>query len=187
LLNPSWIDNNQSTPKVNLKFTQIRGFISHIFNTFGILKNLFKTIFTNAILPDLDEDIMKLLPYDKPGRAVFCSIVSVGGGINFPYILLPRPRGVAIWSSVFSFTDVANIFTGKGFYAAGAQKGIVLGFMGLGFTFYNTGFRISYVLIGFALFTSVTSEHIEYIGHQKNVHNISDRKGIMVDYREDKI
>jgi hypothetical protein len=98
------------------------------------------------------------------GTSVFCSVSSAGSGILMPLFMLPRPRAVAMWfsSSYYGVTSVANLFTGKGFLAGGAQGGFLLGFMGIGLTYAIPGYTV-YGFIGYSLFAGVTAEYMEFL------------------------
>jgi len=99
------------------------------------------------------------------GTSVFCSISSVGSGIMMPLFMLPRPRAVAVWASSSYYggiTSVANLFTGRGFLAGGAQVGLLLGFMGIGLTYAIPGYTV-YGFIGYSLFAGVTADIMEFL------------------------
>jgi len=99
------------------------------------------------------------------GTSVFCSVSSAGAGMMMPLFMLPRPRAVAVWSSSPSYyggiTSVANMFTGKGFLAGGMQRGLLLGFMGIGLTYAVPGYTV-YGFIGYSLFAGVNAEYMEF-------------------------
>jgi hypothetical protein len=80
-----------------------------------------------------------------------------------PLFLLPRPRGIAVWSATEGYTAAAELLSpvGKGFMAEGAQSGLALGFVGLGLTFAIPG-EMVYGFIGYALFTSVNADNIMF-------------------------
>jgi len=98
------------------------------------------------------------------GTSVFCSVSSAGAGMMMPLFMLPRPRAVAMWfsSSDYGVTSVANLFTGRGFLAGGAQGGLLLGFMGIGLTYAIPGYTV-YGFIGYSLFAGVTAQYMEFL------------------------
>jgi len=100
------------------------------------------------------------------GKSVFCSVSSAGSGMLMPLFMLPRPRAVAIWVSSPSYyggiTSVANMFTGRGFLAGGMQRGLLLGFMGIGLTYAVPGYTV-YGFIGYSLFAGVNAEYMEFL------------------------
>ena len=96
------------------------------------------------------------------GTNVFCSISCGGSGMLMPLFMLPRPRAVAFWVASDAVTSVANLFTGKGFLAGGIQRGLLLGFMGIGLTYAIPGYTV-YGFIGYSLFAGVAAEYIEFL------------------------
>ncbi len=110
-----------------------------------------------------------LLP--SRGSELFCTFVSTGSGALLPIIALPRlipilmtpiPRLFVWWRAQEAITSCGGLRSETGFIAYGQQKGIALGFWGIGFTFSLPPFMGVYGLIGFALFASVNAERIEY-------------------------
>jgi len=66
------------------------------------------------------------------------------------------------WKAQEAMTSCGGLRSGTGFIAYGQQKGVALGFWGLGFTFSLPPLMGVYGLIGYALFATVTAEEIEY-------------------------
>jgi hypothetical protein len=161
LLNPSWLNNKQKTLPVKPMFPIIRNFVSRILGVFANLQQFFKMRFGNDVPYGFDENILPSLPYNDTGTATFCSMGSGGNGSTLPFFLLPRPRCIAMWSSTEGVTATAGLLTGKGFIAEGAQTGLALGFVGLGLSVAIPGYRF-YGFIGYALFTSVSADNIEF-------------------------
>jgi len=114
-----------------------------------------------------------LLPRPRaPGRAseTFCNYVSTGSGSALPIIILPRlipilltpiPRLFVRWSTYEGWTSCGGMRSGKGFIATGAQRGIALGFWGIGFSIFIPPV-MAYGLFGYALYASVNAENISY-------------------------
>lgn len=101
-------------------------------------------------------------PYGERASALFCSMTSGGSGLVFPPILLPRPRIVMVWRGYPTTTSVAELSTGNGFVATGDQQGLAVGFLGIGIMFALPGVPAFYGFVGYALFTTVDAESIEY-------------------------
>jgi hypothetical protein len=95
------------------------------------------------------------------GTCVLCSVGGEGSGILIPLFLLPRPRIAMLWLSSDSITTAANLLTGKGYVAGGAQKGFTFGFMGIGISYAVPGYTL-YGFIGYALLASTTAEYVEH-------------------------
>ena len=157
LLNPSWLDDKQSKPKVITNFPLLRGFLSHILGVFVKLQQFFKLRFIETNPMDFDENILPSLPYNYTVTATFCLITSMGNGTTIPLFLLPRPRGVAMWYGYATLTAAGEPHTGKSFFARHEQLGFALGFLGLGFTDVSNDY---YLFLGCALFTWVNAEYI---------------------------
>ncbi len=94
------------------------------------------------------------------GICTLCSMGGEGRGLLFPLFLLPRPRISMLWLGN-GITYAANLLTSKGYIAAGAQTGLVLGFMGIGITWAIPGYTI-YAFIGYALLAATAAENVEY-------------------------
>jgi len=161
LLNPSWLKNKQRTPTTRTRTPLLKSFKSSISEKIVNLQQIFKNRFEKTILKNFDRNTMMPSSYADTATATFCSISSGGSGTTFPLVLLPRPRGIATWSASLAVTLVGELRTGKGFTAEGAQTGTVLGFMGLGLTYAVPGYTM-YGFVGYALFTSVNAESIEF-------------------------
>jgi len=113
------------------------------------------------------------LPFPRaPGRAseTFCNYISTGSGSALPIIILPRlipilltpiPRLFVRWSTYEGWTSCGGMRSGKGFIATGAQRGIALGFWGIGFSIFIPPV-MAYGLFGYALYASVNAEDISY-------------------------
>jgi len=96
------------------------------------------------------------------GTAIFCSVAGGGSGLLFPPIMLPRPRFVNFWAAYAGgLTTAANLLTGNGFAAGGAQFGVTLGFMGVGLSFAIPGEPAYFAFGGYSLFTMVGAEEVE--------------------------
>ncbi|MBU0498071.1 MAG: hypothetical protein KKC68_02165 [Candidatus Thermoplasmatota archaeon] len=100
----------------------------------------------------------------------FCNYVSTGSGSALPVIVFPRlipilltpiPRLYLGWSAYDGITSCGNLMGQTGFIATGAQKGILLGFWGIGFSIFLPPF-MNYGLFGYAFFASVSAENIRF-------------------------
>jgi hypothetical protein len=100
----------------------------------------------------------------------FCNFISVGEGSTLPIIILPRfipflvtpiPRAFIWWSTPSGYTSVGGLISNTGFIAAGGQKGIALGFWGVGFSIFLPPIH-SYGLFGYAVYSRVTAEQFEF-------------------------
>ncbi len=111
------------------------------------------------------------IPLNSKGSELFCTFVSGGSGGILPIIALPRlipifmtpiPRLLLIWKAQDGMTSCGGLLSGTGFIAYGQQRGLALGFWGIGFTFSLPPFMGIYGLIGYALFARVNAEEIEF-------------------------
>ena len=163
LLNPSWLNNKQKIPRVRPVFPILRNFVSRILHVFSNLQQFFKMRFGKTSSQDIIGDIVPTSPYSQTATATFCSMGSGGRGGILPLFLLPRPRGIAVWSATEGVTAAAELLSpvGVGFMAEGAQSGLALGFIGLGLTFAYPG-EIIYGFFGYALFTSLSADNIVF-------------------------
>jgi hypothetical protein len=97
--------------------------------------------------------------------AFFCSIISGGTGKTTPIVIGPRPHGVIFWKGIqgldYTITTVGGINSGEGFIAYGNQNGMAIGFEGIGLT-YGTPLGTIYGFTGYAFYTSVTADDIEF-------------------------
>ena len=151
LLNPSWFNNKQRTIRMRPIFPVLRNFISRILGVFSNLQQFFKIRFRKTASQDIIGDILPTSPYSETGTATICSMASGGYGASLPLFLLPRPRGIAVWSATGeALTAAAEILTGKAFMAEGSQSGLAVVFTGLGLTFAIPG-EIYYGFFGYAL------------------------------------
>jgi hypothetical protein len=105
------------------------------------------------------------------GTARICSFVSFGEGSSGPIIILPRfipfiltpiPRIFMHWNADDAVTSCGNLRNNKGFIAEGAQQGNAWGFWGIGFTVHLPPMTNTYGLFGYALYSHVSSEYMEY-------------------------
>jgi hypothetical protein len=112
-----------------------------------------------------------ILPVQKTASEFFCTMVTTGSGSSLPIIILPRvipflltpiPRLLMRWNAKEAITSCGGLRSGTGFIAYGQQKGVALGFWGLGFTFSLPPLMGVYGLIGYALFAHVSADEIEY-------------------------
>jgi hypothetical protein len=110
------------------------------------------------------------LPFQTKASEWFCNFVSLGDGSAFPIIILPRlipflltpiPRVFVWWSTPSGVTSVGGLISRTGFIAGGTQKGIALGFWGIGFSIFLPPI-MSYGLFGYALYARVTAEEFEF-------------------------
>ena len=105
------------------------------------------------------------------GTEWLCSFASAGEGASLPIIILPRfipfilspiPRVFMRWSATDAVTSCGALRSNNGFVAMGQQQGIALGFWGIGFTVHLPPLMNSYGLFGYALYSHVTAEYMEY-------------------------
>jgi len=101
--------------------------------------------------------------------AFFCNFATTGTGSQFPIIILPRlipillipiPRVFLRWSATEGITSCGGLLSGKGFIAYGQQKGLALGFWGIGFSVFLPPI-MQYGFIGYALYARADAEVIE--------------------------
>jgi hypothetical protein len=137
LLNPSWLKGlNSNSPFLR------NGFFSSFGSRLGKIFDLDSSSYT--------------------GSATFCSVAGGGSGLQFPPIMIPRPRFVHLWAAyIDAYVTAANLLTGRGFAASGPQFGLNLGFMGLGLTWAIPGLPAHFAFGGYSLFTMVGAEEIE--------------------------
>jgi flagellar basal body-associated protein FliL len=111
-----------------------------------------------------------ILPLPGNTAAWFCNFATTGEGSAFPIIILPRfipfiltpiPRIFVYWSTQDGLTSVGGLISHKGFMAGGMQKGIALGFWGIGFSIFLPPVDL-YGIFGYALFTRVNAQYVEY-------------------------
>ena len=110
------------------------------------------------------------LPQNRASEFL-CTFVSTGSGSALPIIALPRlipilmipiPRLFMRWKAQEAVTSCGGLRSGTGFIAYGQQKGVALGFWGLGFTFSLPPLMGVYGLVGYSLFATVTADEIEF-------------------------
>jgi hypothetical protein len=111
-----------------------------------------------------------ILPFQNKASEWFCNFATFGDGSAFPIIILPRlipflltpiPRAFIWWSTPEGITSVGGLISGTGFLAGGQQKGIALGFWGIGFSIFLPPIR-SYGIFGYAFYTRVTAEEFQF-------------------------
>ena len=109
-------------------------------------------------------------PFQNKASEWFCNFATFGEGSAFPIIILPRfipflltpiPRAFVWWSTPEGITSVGGLISQTGFLAGGQQKGIALGFWGIGFSIFLPPI-MSYGIFGYAVFTRVTAEEFEF-------------------------
>ena len=105
--------------------------------------------------------IFNLDSFSHTGFSAFCSIAGGGSGLQFPPIIIPRPRFVHFWAAyIDAYTTAANLITGRGFVADGPQFGLNLGFMGVGLTWAIPGEPAYFGFGGYSLFSMVGAEEV---------------------------
>lgn len=101
--------------------------------------------------------------------AFFCNFATTGTGSQFPVIIFPRlipiiqlpiPRLFLRWTATNGITSCGGLLSGKGYIAYGPQKGIALGFWGIGFSIFLPPI-MQYGFIGYALYATTEAETIE--------------------------
>ena len=160
MLDPSNLKSKPKNTKSIIRATLLQNFVSRITKKITNLQQIFENLLTPQ-------------PLSSTATAIFCSITSGGNGITLPVFLLPRPRAIAVWSASEAQTLVGELLTEKGFVASGAQKGTALGFMGIGLTYSFPGENV-YGFVGYATYTKVTADTIEYYGPPNQVPVISN-------------
>jgi len=110
-----------------------------------------------------------ILPLQNRASAFFCNFATTGTGSQFPVITFPRlipiiqlpiPRAFLRWTATEGITSCGGLVNGQGYIAYGQQKGIALGFWGIGFSVFLPPI-MQYGFIGYALFASTEAEEIE--------------------------
>jgi hypothetical protein len=99
-------------------------------------------------------------PFANRGTCALCSLGGEGSGMLVPLFLLPRPRIAMLWIGT-GLSSAANLITGNGYVAGGAQAGFAIGFMGIGLSYAIPGYTV-YGFIGYALLASTTAEAVEH-------------------------
>jgi hypothetical protein len=111
-----------------------------------------------------------ILPFQSTSSEWFCNFATTGTGSAFPIIILPRfipfiltpiPRIFVKWSTPDGITSVGGLRSGTGFIATGNQKGLALGFWGIGFSIFLPPIS-QYGIFGYALFARVTADSMEF-------------------------
>jgi hypothetical protein len=111
-----------------------------------------------------------ILPLQGQSSEWFCNFATTGTGAAFPIIILPRiipfilipiPRIFVMWSTPDGITSVGGLISHTGFIAAGQQKGLALGFWGIGFSIFLPPFD-QYGIFGYALFARVSADYMEF-------------------------
>jgi len=112
----------------------------------------------------------RILPLESSSSQWFCNFATTGEGAAFPIIILPRfipfilmpiPRVFVRWSTPDGITSVGGLLSHKGFVAEGEQKGLALGFWGIGFSIFLPPID-AYGIIGYALYAKVNAQYIEF-------------------------
>jgi hypothetical protein len=121
-------------------------------------------------IPSQHRSMYPLSIVNNKASVFFCNFATTGTGSQFPIIILPRllpllllpiPRVFLRWSAEEGITSCGGLLSGKGFIANGQQKGVALGFWGVGFSVFLPPI-MQYGFIGYALFASVSSDDIEF-------------------------
>ena len=135
----------------------------------GLSPDTLKTRLNPVVLPQNHQ--RTIIPYPQKASEWLCTFASTGSGTSLPIIILPRfipfiltpiPRIFLRWNAWDAYTSCGGLRSGTGFIAYGSQKGIALGFWGLGFTFSLPPLMGMYGLIGYALYATVDAEEIEF-------------------------
>ena len=112
----------------------------------------------------------RVLPLGSTSSEWFCNFATTGEGAAFPIIILPRiipfiltpiPRIFVLWSTPEGITSVGGLISHTGFIAVGQQKGVALGFWGIGFSIFLPPLD-AYGIFGYALFARVTADYMEF-------------------------
>jgi hypothetical protein len=110
-------------------------------------------------------------PFENKASEWMCTFFSTGTGAAFPVIVLPRlipilltpiPRVILRWSAKDGVTSCGGLRSGTGYIAYGQQKGVTLGFWGVGITFSFPPVMNTYGLIGYSLYAGVSADYIEH-------------------------
>jgi hypothetical protein len=110
-------------------------------------------------------------PFEGKASEFLCTFVSSGTGSALPIIILPRfipilltpiPRVFIRWNVKDGLTSCGGLRSGTGFIAYGAQKGVALGFWGIGLTFSLPPIMNFYGLAGYALYATVNADVIDH-------------------------
>jgi hypothetical protein len=114
--------------------------------------------------------LFNILPFENKASEWFCNFATTGSGAAFPIIILPRfipfvltpiPRAFVYWSTPDGITSVGGLMSQTGFVAFGQQKGVALGFWGIGFSIFLPPIN-QYGIFGYALYTSVSADYFEF-------------------------
>jgi hypothetical protein len=121
--------------------------------------------------PRLPNTLLSKLPLIQGKSSEwFCNFATVGKGAALPIIILPRfipillmpiPRAFVYWSTPDGYTSVGGLISRTGFIAYGKQKGIAIGFWGIGFSVFLPPID-AYGIFGYAIYTKVTAELFEF-------------------------
>ena len=135
----------------------------------GFTKNQLLSLLTPPLLQKVPRHV-KPNPFQTKASEWFCNFATFGEGSAFPIIILPRfipillspiPRAFVYWSTPEGITSVGGLISKTGFLAGGQQKGIALGFWGIGFSIFLPPI-MSYGIFGYAVYTKVTAEMFEF-------------------------
>jgi hypothetical protein len=114
---------------------------------------------------------LNIAPFQNKASERLCTFFSTGTGAAFPVIVLPRlipilltpiPRVILRWSAKDGVTSCGGLRSGTGYIAYGEQKGVTLGFWGVGITFSFPPVMNTYGLLGYALYAGVQADYIEH-------------------------
>jgi hypothetical protein len=112
-----------------------------------------------------------ITPFGSKAAEWTCTFLSEGSGTVLPVIILPRfipilltpiPRVFLRWNVKEGFTSCGGLRSGTGFIAYGQQKGVALGFWGIGLTFSLPPLMNMYGIIGYALYATVSADRIDH-------------------------
>jgi len=102
---------------------------------------------------------------DHNATLLLCSMLGAGWGFIFPPVLFPRPRFVMQWRGFYedsSVSAIAEMHTGRGVIARGAQVGTSFGFIGVGFAFALPGAPAQFGFVGYSLLTRIQAYRVNW-------------------------
>ena len=166
IINDSFTDETENLKTSFIKLLDKKGLLPD-----GISNEEVIELLNTSFIPQLKQNKLMtgFLPspkiYSSKASAFYCSIISGGTGKTTPIVIGPRPHGIILWRGIqgldYTITTVGEINSGKGFIAYGNQNGMAIGFEGIGLT-YGTPIGTVYGLTGYAFYTSVTADDIEF-------------------------